>query len=105
MILTNCSVAAILVLVGACDRASVETKRSPAPTIGAEGRDDEPAVPTAKPASGGATSVAAKTVYVCPMHPEVVSETPGLCPKCNMRLDPKTRDRGSVERAEAPSWP
>jgi len=32
---------------------------------------------------------AAKTVYVCPMHPDVISETPGLCPKCHMKLDPK----------------
>lgn len=30
------------------------------------------------------------TVYVCPMHPEVTSTTPGaLCPKCNMKLEPK----------------
>jgi FtsP/CotA-like multicopper oxidase with cupredoxin domain len=25
-------------------------------------------------------------VYVCPMHPEVVSEEPGRCPKCGMKL-------------------
>jgi hypothetical protein len=25
-------------------------------------------------------------VYVCPMHPEVTSETPGTCPKCGMAL-------------------
>jgi hypothetical protein len=30
-----------------------------------------------------------RTVYVCPMHPEVVSETAGACPKCNMKLEPK----------------
>jgi len=30
------------------------------------------------------------TVYVCPMHPEVTSTAPGaLCPKCNMKLEPK----------------
>ena len=33
--------------------------------------------------------LAAKTVYTCPMHPEVVSDTAGVCPKCNMRLEPK----------------
>lgn len=28
-------------------------------------------------------------MYVCPMHPEVTSKSPGLCPKCNMKLVPK----------------
>jgi FtsP/CotA-like multicopper oxidase with cupredoxin domain len=27
-------------------------------------------------------------VYVCPMHPEVVSEEPGRCPSCGMKLLP-----------------
>jgi nitrous oxide reductase accessory protein NosL len=27
-----------------------------------------------------------KTVYTCTMHPDVVSNTPGTCPKCGMDL-------------------
>jgi FtsP/CotA-like multicopper oxidase with cupredoxin domain len=29
-----------------------------------------------------------ETTYVCPMHPEVVSEEPGKCPECGMKLVP-----------------
>ena len=28
-----------------------------------------------------------KTAYFCPMHPEVFSDKPGRCPKCNMFLE------------------
>ena len=31
----------------------------------------------------------AKPTYVCPMHSDVVSKSPGHCPICNMRLSPK----------------
>jgi hypothetical protein len=30
-----------------------------------------------------------KTVYVCPMHPEVKSDKPGKCPECGMNLELK----------------
>jgi len=30
-----------------------------------------------------------KPVYTCPMHPEVVSDVPGNCPECGMKLVPK----------------
>jgi Cu+-exporting ATPase len=29
-------------------------------------------------------------MYTCPMHPEVVSPTPGACPICGMALEPRT---------------
>ncbi|OFY07346.1 MAG: hypothetical protein A2X05_05900, partial [Bacteroidetes bacterium GWE2_41_25] len=28
--------------------------------------------------------------YICPMHPEVVTDRPGKCPKCGMTLVEKT---------------
>ena len=30
------------------------------------------------------------TAYTCPMHPEVVQDHPGACPKCGMALEPVT---------------
>lgn len=39
---------------------------------------------TPSPSDAGATAT-----YECPMHPEVVSDKPGECPKCGMALTPK----------------
>jgi hypothetical protein len=30
--------------------------------------------------------VVAKVEYTCPMHPEVIKDKPGKCPKCGMNL-------------------
>jgi Cu+-exporting ATPase len=46
---------------------------------------------TPAPAAPGAT-------YTCPMHPEVVQDHPGSCPKCGMALEPRT-----VTQEEGPS--
>jgi membrane fusion protein, copper/silver efflux system len=35
-------------------------------------------------------SKAEKVVYTCEMHPEVISDKPGQCPKCGMELIKKT---------------
>ncbi len=42
-----------------------------------------PAATMVQPSSAG-------TEYVCPMHPEVVSDHPGPCPKCGMALEPRS---------------
>ena len=34
-------------------------------------------------------AAAAKTIYTCPMHPEVDRDEPGDCPICGMRLEPQ----------------
>jgi Cu+-exporting ATPase len=38
-------------------------------------------------------------LYTCPMHPEVVKERPGACPKCGMALEPMAP---AVEEEENP---
>ena len=42
-------------------------------------------MPTASPFAA-TTPVAGKTLYTCVMHPEVVQDHPGNCPKCGMKL-------------------
>ncbi len=43
----------------------------------------------AETAAAGAEGDPQGTVYVCPMDPDVTSNAPGVCPKCNMKLVPK----------------
>ena len=39
------------------------------------------AAPSAEPGAMGASGP-----YVCPMHPEITMPSPGVCPKCSMKL-------------------
>ncbi|MDD5390906.1 MAG: heavy metal translocating P-type ATPase [Gallionellaceae bacterium] len=59
-------------------------------------------LPPAKHSPDKADSPAQKTVYTCPMHPEVEQDKPGACPKCGMALEPKagTAAEGDEENAE-----
>lgn len=43
---------------------------------------------------------AAGTRYTCPMHPEVVKDGPGSCPKCGMALEPMMPQAGEEDNAE-----
>jgi Cu+-exporting ATPase len=39
----------------------------------------------------------AKTIYTCPMHPQIEQDHPGNCPICGMTLEPKNAGAGSEE--------
>jgi Cu+-exporting ATPase len=39
--------------------------------------------------SRAAPATARQTEYTCPMHPEIVTDRPGACPKCGMALEPR----------------
>jgi len=43
----------------------------------------------------------AKAAYVCPMHAQVTSETPGDCPICRMQLEPKVHGTTAAGGAQA----
>lgn len=38
--------------------------------------------------------------YTCPMHPELVKDGPGTCPKCGMALEPMTPSTGGEDDSE-----
>lgn len=60
--------------------AACSDKKGAAETTGASPASDS----TATPANAAPGAVA--TTYTCSMHPEVVSDKPGKCPKCGMDL-------------------
>lgn len=38
------------------------------------------------PTTSAATPAGVAVTYTCPMHPEILSDKPGKCPKCGMDL-------------------
>jgi len=74
--------------------AAPSTLPAEAPAGGHEHHQDASRAPQPQSAHAdhaAATDGGAKGAgYVCPMHPEVTSTSPGsVCPKCNMKLVPK----------------
>ena len=82
MILLKSALPSIFVVLGACDRAQEGTPSAPNPPTAVVERDRSATAHTAAKPTAAPPREAARTVYVCPMHPEIVSDTPGLCPKC-----------------------
>ena len=44
---------------------------------------------------------AASRKYTCPMHPEIIQQGPGSCPKCGMDLEPLSASSNDAEEEEA----
>ncbi|MGA2174838.1 MAG: efflux RND transporter periplasmic adaptor subunit [Verrucomicrobiota bacterium] len=53
-----------------------------------------------KSRENGGAAQAAKTLYTCGMHPQVIQDHPGNCPICGMKLTP-IRKQAGVENAAA----
>jgi P-type Cu+ transporter len=61
-------------------------------------------LPKFDPQQHGPTMVvppSGKTIYTCPMHPEIQQDHPGNCPKCGMTLEPKTATAGTNDEENA----
>ncbi|AMV22622.1 heavy metal translocating P-type ATPase [Planctomyces sp. SH-PL14] len=61
-------------------------------------RADPPRYLRAEPAKQEQASRSGK--YTCPMHPEIVQDGPGTCPKCGMALEPMDPAEQSGDDAE-----
>ena len=76
------------------------SSRDAKPPSGAEhGHSHEGSPPAADKdenmtSEGGKKGKQPVTIYTCPMHPEVISDKPGRCPKCGMTLVPKEPAEG-----------
>ncbi len=90
-----------------CRKKFTERPPQEAPRTGHEHGEHHPhaahahdhGVPSAQASEPKAT--AAKMLYTCPMHPEIVRDRPGACPKCGMALEPMTVSATESEEESA----
>src|SRR5947199_5469436 len=65
--------------------------------------DYPPSVAAATYGAAGEHEHDGKQKYTCPMHPEVVMDHPGNCPKCGMKLVPLKREERRMSNAQRPT--
>src|SRR3990172_5625129 len=66
-------------------------------------REERPARRTTQEdrrAAGRGREIRTMTEWTCPMHPDIVRDGPGSCPKCGMALEPRTITAGDEENPE-----
>ncbi len=101
-ILTAALFASLLVpatLSAHCGHCGSDAKHEDAAPAG-EAKGEESGAAEATPAT---TASASEAKYVCPMHPEVTSDTPSDCPKCGMKLEPPKAKSDSEAGETAPA--
>ncbi|MGB5994356.1 MAG: heavy metal translocating P-type ATPase [Candidatus Deferrimicrobiaceae bacterium] len=79
-----------------CSAGCLEKFReNPGRYISAEGGGE-----TSRQEESAAGKIVRGAEWTCPMHPEVVRDAPGDCPKCGMALEPRTVSAEEGESAE-----
>jgi membrane fusion protein, copper/silver efflux system len=116
LILKSLVAAAVLLTVMAlvaagCSRKDAASKDKDRPMAGMAGEAEKTGAAGDIPETGAAQAVqkavteekaSGKQLYICPMHPTYVSDHPGDCPICGMRLVPAEQMSAGEEGAGVP---